>query len=143
MLFSFKYCIFFNWTFNLKTVIWETSLFTTGHFCLTLLKSLSLPTSGYFTWQWVGSNFQSPYKWVMSTMPHPQQPCSAPGESCMWLLSCNQSILCLVGLPLFLLSSISPPELLSFPKKSAISCCAQSRTASVLSFFLPPAIFQA
>lgn len=75
---------------------------------------------------------------VTSSQPH-------AGYSACRLLpmaSLMDSVRLIRGLPLFLLPCIFP-ALLSFPKASAISWCAQSgRTASVLAF-VPPAMFQA
>lgn len=34
---------------------------------------------------WVGSDFWQLYEWMMSTMLCPQEPCSASGDSCLWL----------------------------------------------------------
>ena len=87
----------------------------------------------------VGSDLWHPYEWVRSTMPCPQQPCSAPVDSCLWLPLWSQSMSYLV----FLISCclLLFPVLLSFPTNSAFSWCAQSMTASVLRF-LPPAVVQ-
>ena len=84
-------------------------------------------------------NEQCSYGWVMATVSCPQQPCSAPVDTCLWLVLCSQFTSYLVFL--FTSSLLFFPALLSFPKNPAFLRCAQSRTVSVLSF-LPPAILQ-
>ena len=72
------------------------------------------------------------YEQVMSTTCCPQQPYSASVDSHLWPPVWSQSILYLVFL--FSCCLLLFPALLSVLKNPAFSWCAQSRTASVLSF---------
>ena len=85
----------------------------------------------------VGSNSWQPYEWVMSAISCPEQPYSAPVDTCLWLPLWSQSILYLVFL--FTCWLLLSPALLFFPKNLAFSWCAQNRTTSILTC-LPPVI---
>lgn len=92
----------------------------------------------YVTYQWVGSNSWWPSEWVMSAMSCPQQPCSVPVESCLWLFLWSQ--------PIFYLVFPFSCCLLFFQHyclfQRNLPWCAQNKTTLVLSF-LPPGIVQA
>lgn len=77
-------------------------------------------------------------EWVMFTISCPEQPCSAPVDSCngfFYGVNSSQFDLHFFLLPLFF------PSLLFFSKNPAFSWCAHSRTFLVWSF-LPPVMFQ-
>ena len=61
----------------------------------------------YVTCCWVGSHSWRPYEWGMSTISCPQQPCSVPIDSRLWLFL-MEPFHFIFGLPLLLLPSISP-----------------------------------
>lgn len=64
------------------------------------------------TYLWVGFDSRRPYEWLMSMMSHPQPPCSAPVDSCLWVLLWNQYISYLV----FSCCLLIFPALLAFSK---------------------------
>lgn len=84
------------------------------------------------TCPWVGSASW----WLNEWYPQPRQPCSAPVDSCLWLLLCSQSAYLFF---LFSCCLLFSPALLFFPKNPSFSSCAQSRT--VLHYYRPPLWF--
>ena len=89
------------------------------------------------TCHWGSCESWQPCEGVTSTVSHPQEPCSAPVISSLWLLLWSDPSHIFF---LFSYCLLFFPALLSFPKNPKFLWCAQSRT--VLSF-MRPAIFQA